>query len=171
MNRRTVYLTGATGFIGNRLARLLAARGDRLRCLVRASSQTDRLGRVGAELVVADITDAAAQEEGMRGCDVAYHLAAVYDLGVVDHSALERANVEGTRAFLQALERSAVGRAVYVSTTAALGPAVNGMGDRLTEYGGPYPSVYHRTKAAAHGLARAAQTRGARLIIACPAFA
>ncbi|HEX7048679.1 MAG TPA: NAD-dependent epimerase/dehydratase family protein [Longimicrobiales bacterium] len=169
---RRVFLTGATGFIGTRLARRLAADGDRLRCLVRADSDTAELERLGAERIEGDITDAAALVRGLDGVELAYHLAAIYDVGVVDERAMTRTNVEGTRAFLDAVARAGTPRAVYVSTTAALAPVTDGEGDENTEYppDARYPSAYHRTKAEAHRLARAAQRDGLPLIIACPAY-
>lgn len=168
---RLVFLTGATGFIGSRLAQRLVARGDRIRCLVRRSSDTTDLERLGAELVVGELTDAKALERALEGVDLAYHLAGAYDIGVVDAAALERTNVEGTRAFLTAIEAAGVQRSVYVSTTAALLPIAEGEGDETSEapQGYRFPSVYQQTKAEAHRLARDAQARGVPLIIACPA--
>jgi nucleoside-diphosphate-sugar epimerase len=125
---------------------------------------------LGAELVVGDVADEAAHRAGLRDVTLAYHLAAIYDVGIVDQRALERANVAGTRAFLAAVERSGVPRAVYVSTTVALGPAPPGETEPREAYAGPYPSHYHRTKADAHRLARQAQQRGLPLIIVCPSF-
>lgn len=169
---RRVFMTGATGFIGRRLARRLTERGDRLRCLVRSTSDTRELEALGAELVVGDTTDTLAILDGLEDADVAYHLAAIYDVGAVDRSALERVNVEGTRTFLSAVERAGTPLAVYVSTTAALAPVQSGEGDETTEYppGSHYPSVYHQTKTKAHRLAREAQRVGMPLVVVCPAF-
>ena len=172
MPARLVFLTGATGFIGSRLARRLSARGDRLRCLVRRGTDTFGLESLGAELVVGDLASPADHAGAMAGVDLAFHLAATYDIGVVDSASLDRTNIEGTRAFLAAVERTGIPRAVYVSSTVALGPAPAGAaeGSADTEYRGPYPSAYHRTKAEAHRLARGAQRHGLPLIIACPAY-
>jgi nucleoside-diphosphate-sugar epimerase len=169
---RLVFLTGATGFIGSRLARTLAERGDRLRCLVRAGSDTVDLERLGAELVIGELTDSATIERALAGVDLAYHLAAIYDVGVVNTGALERTNIGGTRAFLEAVERAGTPRAVYVSTTAALAPVESGEGDEMSVVppGASFPSVYHRTKTEAHRLARGAQERGVPLVVVCPAF-
>lgn len=166
---RLVFLTGATGFIGGRLAAALAARGYRLRCLVRDPSRAAALSELGAELIEGDVTSAHAVDRGLAGADVACHLAAIYDVGVVDEHALVHSNVAGTRVFLDALGRSQVRRAVYVSSIAALGPVDSGQGDESTRWRGPFPTVYHRTKTEAHALALAAQQRGA-LIIVCPAY-
>lgn len=166
-----VFLTGATGFIGSRVARLLAARGYRLRCLVRPSSDTSDLERAGAELVRGELDDAAVLARGLDGAAFAIHMAGAYDMGIVDAAFLERTNIEGTRAFIAAVERAGTPRAVYISTTAALGPVPEGAGDEATEHPGDrYRSVYERTKAEAHRLAVAAQRRGAPLIIVCPAL-
>jgi len=164
-----VFLTGATGFIGGRLAETLHARGRRLRCLVRDPRKSSGLARLGAELVPGDITDGTALDRGLEGADLAYHLAAIYDVGVVDRAALERTNVEGTRTVLQAATRAGTRRVVHVSTTAALSPA-RASGEQPRAWSGPFPSVYHGTKARAHQLAAAAQAAGQPVIIVCPAF-
>ncbi len=164
-----MLLTGATGFIGSRLARRLAGRGDRLRCWVRSSSQTEELERLGAEIVRGELQDAQGLSAALEGIELAYHLAAIYDIGVVDAGALERANVGGTRAFLQAVERAHTSRAVYVSTTVALGPVAEGEGDEQTVHGELCDSVYERTKVQAHRLALEAQARGLPLVVVCPA--
>jgi dihydroflavonol-4-reductase len=167
MAGREVFLTGATGFIGGRLTERLLGRGDRLRCLVRNPSAATRLEARGVKLVEGDISDPVALEHGLRGAQLAYHLAALYDVGVVDEAAMERINVDGTQAFVRAIEHQHTPRAVYVSSTAALGPA--GAGDSETPWKGPYPTLYHRTKAQAHRIARDAQRRGVPLIIVSPA--
>jgi nucleoside-diphosphate-sugar epimerase len=171
---RLAYLTGATGFIGGRVAARLKERGYRLRCLVRTSSRTAALERLGAELRVGELTDPADHATGLAGADVAFHIAGIYDVGVVDEPALERANVLGTRAFLAALAEAATPRAVYVSSTVALGPAPAAeQGSATPEeqaYRSGYPTAYHRTKAQAHLDARAAQRAGAPLVIVCPAY-
>jgi dihydroflavonol-4-reductase len=165
-----VFLTGATGFIGRRLAEALAARGYRLRCLVRSEQRGAALAALGAELLVGDVTDGMALERGMADAALAYHLAAIYDVGRVDVAAMEATNVRGTALFIAALRARGVARGVYVSSTVALGPVDPVTGEELVEYTGPYPTHYHRTKAEAHRLAQAAQRAGAPLIIACPSY-
>ena len=115
-----VFLTGGSGFIGSRLVRVLRSRGDRVRCLVRDPNRAGGLARLGAELVAGDITDTSALARGLAGAESAIHLAAVYDVGVVDKAAMERTNVEGTSAFLDAISRARTPRSIHVSTTVAL---------------------------------------------------
>jgi dihydroflavonol-4-reductase len=147
----------------------LAARGDRLVCLARDTTRARVLEKLGAEIVQGDINDDIALRRGFERADIAYHVAGVYDTGVVDEGSLERGNVDGTRAFLQFATHAQVPRAVYVSTAAALGPTEADDADD-NDWRGPYPSVYHRTKTQAHRMAKDAQARGLPLIIVCPTF-
>lgn len=166
-----IYITGATGFIGERLARRLLARGEPIRCLVRSDHRGQTLRRLGAEVIVGEVNDVHAHRAGLRDARLGFHLAATYDIGVVDAAALQQNNVEGTRAFLTAIEQVQTPWAVYVSTTVALGPTTHATDREPRDaYDGPYPSQYHRTKAEAHKLARAAQERGVPLIIVCPSL-
>lgn len=168
-SRRTVFLTGASGFIGNRVARTLLQRGDRVRCLVRDTSRGLFLEALGAELVLGEITDSIALHKGLAGADLAFHLAGHYDIGPIDVRTMERINVGGTRCFLEECARVKIPRAVHISSTVALGPVENGVGDETSFWDGPYPSVYHRTKTQAHEAAKQAQQRGLPLIVVCPA--
>lgn len=165
-----VFLTGATGFIGGRLAAALSARGHRLRCLVRRPERAAALRALGAELVVGDVADAGAVRRGMEGADLAYHVAAMYAVGRVDLPAMERTNVEGTRVFLESMAATGITRGVYVSSVVALGPVAEGEGSETAEYTGPFPSEYHRTKTLAHHMARGAQAEGLPLVVACPGY-
>jgi len=167
---RRVFMTGATGFIGRRVAARLADRGDRLVCLIRNRGRAGALKAGGADLIEGDVADPAAVSRGVEGADAAIHLAGLYDVGVVDRAAMRRTNVDGTRVFLEALARAGVARAIHISSTAALGPSKDGAGAVDVEWTGPYPSVYHATKAEAHRLARAARMEVPGLMIVCPAF-
>lgn len=166
---RRVFLTGATGFIGARLAGELARRGWSLRCLARPTSNTETLEALGAELVRGDVTDADVLDAALCDVELAYHLAGLYDLGAIDAEAMERVNVAGTAAFLGAVASSGVPRAVHVSTTIALGPVRHGLGDESTTHDDVTRSAYERTKLAAHRFALEAQREGLPVIIACPA--
>jgi nucleoside-diphosphate-sugar epimerase len=167
---RKIFLTGATGFIGSRVAHMLVSRGDTIRCLVRDASRAAHLAAAGAELIQGDVTDSDALLRGARDADAAIHLAAIYDVGVVDRASLERTNIQGTDNFLAAITVANTPRAIYVSSTVALGPVAAGIGDERTRHAGSYSSVYEQTKTVAHERALAAQAAGSPVIIACPAY-
>ncbi|HEY2620008.1 MAG TPA: hopanoid-associated sugar epimerase [Acetobacteraceae bacterium] len=114
-------LTGATGFVGSAVARVLAARGHRLRLLVRPTSDRRNLTGVDAELALGDLTDAASLARAAAGCRYVFHVAADYRFWVPDPEAMLRANVEGTLAMMRAAQAVGIERIVHCSSVAALG--------------------------------------------------
>ncbi len=119
-------LTGATGFVGSAVARNLAARGHRLRLLVRRTSDRRNLAGVEAELVEGDLTDAASVARAVDGCRFVMHVAADYRIWVPDAAAMLEANVAGTRNVMRAAMAAGVERVVYCSSVAALGLNADG---------------------------------------------
>src|SRR6266851_5000938 len=115
------FLTGATGFLGSHVARVLAEQGAQLRLLVRPASDLRNLDGLPADRVVGDLRDAASIEKALSGCDVAFHVAADYRLWVRDPDEMYRSNVEGTRSLLEAARKQGVRRAVYTSSVATMG--------------------------------------------------
>jgi dihydroflavonol-4-reductase len=114
-------LTGATGFVGSAVARVLAARGHRLRLLVRPTSDRRNLAGIDAELALGDLTDTASLSRAADGCRYVVHVAADYRLWVPEPRAMMRANVDGTLAMMRAAQATGVERIVYCSSVAALG--------------------------------------------------
>lgn len=115
------FVTGATGFVGSHVARALAEQGADLRLLVRASSNTKNIADLKADLVTGDLRDPASLEKAISGCETIFHVAADYRLWVRDPEEMYRANVEGTRAILEAARKSGVRRVVYTSSVATIG--------------------------------------------------
>jgi dihydroflavonol-4-reductase len=164
-------VTGATGFLGSHLTRLLAARGEKVRVLVRASSDRRRLAGIGAAVDYAegDVTDRAAIDRAMTGVERVFHCAAMYVIGTRNAERMRAVNVAGTENVLgAAIEHGAL--AVHVSSTAALGPSPPGVVADETRWAGDEPrSAYEATKRAAHERARVLGSKpGARVRIAMP---
>jgi len=120
------FVTGATGFVGSHVARGLAERGADLRLLVRSGSDPRNIQNLNADRVVGDLRDPASIEKAMSGCDVVFHVAADYRLWVRDPQQMYLANVDGTRALLQAARKNKVRRVVYTSSVATMGFTSNG---------------------------------------------
>ena len=116
-----VFITGATGFIGGHLAKQLAQSGYELRCLARSTSDTSALEALGVELVQGALHDAARLQQAMQGCDALVHAAGVYSFWEPDMGVLERVNVGGTQAVMQAAAVAGVQHVIYVSTVAVYG--------------------------------------------------
>jgi dihydroflavonol-4-reductase len=137
---KPTLVTGATGFIGWHVARLLAERGHKVRALVRPSSQ---LRELEAEPVTGDLRDAASLDRAVAGCGLVFHVAADYRLWARNPDELYRSNVEGTRHVLEAARSQGVERVVYTSTVGCIGVPKGGVGDEtvpvtLAEMKGAY---------------------------------
>ncbi len=120
------FITGATGFLGSHVARVLAEHGADLRLLVRQTSNLKNVQNLKAGLVTGDLRDSTSIEKGIAGCDVVFHVAADYRLWVRDPEEMYRSNVEGTRAILEAARKNGVRRVVYTSSVATMGFSSNG---------------------------------------------
>ena len=120
------FVTGATGFLGSHVARVLADNGADMRLLVRSSSNPRNIEGLSADRALGDLRDPASLEKAMAGCDVVFHVAADYRLWVRDPNEMYRSNVEGTLAILEAARKNGVRRVVYTSSVATIGFTRNG---------------------------------------------
>jgi dihydroflavonol-4-reductase len=170
-----VFLTGATGFIGQPLAWAMLHRGWEVTALVRQTDTTAArlLRQAGVKLVVGDLLaiERSALLESMRGVDLVFHNAGWYELGLAarDRPAMHAVNVDATDTILGLAVLLAVPKIVYTSTTTALGDTRGELADEHFERQAPVHSYYEETKAEAHALARRYQSRKAPLVIVCPA--
>ncbi|MGH7601186.1 MAG: NAD-dependent epimerase/dehydratase family protein, partial [bacterium] len=97
---RTVLVTGANGFTGSYVCKHLVGRGDRVRALVRQSSNLDLLKNVDVEPVHGDLANGSAVDAlttALKGVEVVYHIAAAYRTEGVPSKYFWEVNVEGTR--------------------------------------------------------------------------
>lgn len=165
-----VFVTGATGFVGTHVARALSEQGASLRILVRPGSDPKNIEDLSAERVAGDLRDVGSFERALAGCDALFHVAADYRLWVRDPDEMYRANVEGTRAILQAARKQSVRRVVYTSSVATMG--FNGNGHPASEQSpvslaamiGPYK----RSKFLAEQVAMEAARDGLHLVVVNP---
>ncbi|HEY1858826.1 MAG TPA: NAD-dependent epimerase/dehydratase family protein [Gemmataceae bacterium] len=113
-------VTGATGLIGSHLAEQLVARGERVRALVRPTSDTAFLERLGVELVQGGLHDGEALRRLVNGADVVFHCAArVGDWGA--WRLYQNEVIDATRNVLDACRAASVGRVVYFSSITVYG--------------------------------------------------
>ncbi len=158
----TTLVTGATGLVGSHVTRLLVARGDAVRVLVRERSPLDELDGLEVELAYGDVLDRASVRRAMRGVQRLFHVAGITSLRA-SADRVFAVNVGGTRIVLEEALRAGVARAVHTSSVAAVGPAVRGSTAdedqvfRAGRYGLPYVNAKHEAeleamRLAAHGL-------------------
>jgi dihydroflavonol-4-reductase len=165
-----ILVTGATGFIGGHVARLLAARGAALRVLVRPQSRLDNLEGLKAERVVGDLRDPRSLETAVRGCDTLFHVAADYRLWAPDPRELYESNVQGTANLLTAAAQAGMKRVVYTSTVGAIRPPAPG---HLSDESAPVSlrdmaGDYKRSKFLAEQTAMQFAARGLPVVIVNP---
>jgi dihydroflavonol-4-reductase len=117
----TFFLTGATGFVGSHVARVLAGKGARLRLLVRSTSNLANLDGIPAETVVGDLRQPETFASALAGCDAVFHVAADYRLWVRNPDAMYASNVVGTKDLLRLAREAGVPRFIYTSSVATMG--------------------------------------------------
>ncbi|MCY3023521.1 MAG: NAD-dependent epimerase/dehydratase family protein [Planctomycetota bacterium] len=141
-------VTGASGFVGNHVARALRQRGERVRILVRKTSNLAQLADMPElEKTVGDLRDKASLDTAVKGCETVFHVAADYRFDVSDPEELYKSNVEGTRNLLEAAGNAGVKRIVYTSTVGCIGFVENGLGTEDTPVSiAMMVGTYKRTK-------------------------
>jgi dihydroflavonol-4-reductase len=163
------FVTGGTGFIGTHVVRRLIQAGHEPHCLVKATSNTTELERMGVTLVIGDVTDKASLLKGMGGCDWVVNLANIYSWWEPDKRVYSNVNVEGTRNVMEcALERGA-SKVVHVSTAYVYGKPATSPFTEETPVGPVRPSEYTRTKYAGDLIAwQLRKERGLPLVMIYP---
>lgn len=115
-----VLVTGATGFIGANLVRLLLRKNCDVRVLVRPSSLLNNLKNLNVELAHGDLRDKSSLKKACRGVSQLYHAAAAYDFWLPNAKEFYEINVGGTRNILEAAQEERVEKIVYTSTVGVL---------------------------------------------------
>ncbi|MFQ6117736.1 MAG: hopanoid-associated sugar epimerase, partial [Candidatus Bipolaricaulia bacterium] len=114
-------VTGATGFIGANVVRVLVEKNYKVRALVRPGSDRRNLEGLDIELAEGDVRDRDSIKRAVEGCGLVFHVAALYSFWVRPRRLIYEVNVEGTRNVLQAALEQRVERVVHTSSVAALG--------------------------------------------------
>ena len=120
-----ILVTGASGFVGSAVARLLLAAGHEVRVLVRPTSSRMNLADPRLEIAEGDLRDAASIARAMAGVRYLFHVAADYRLWARNPQDIVRTNVEGARTMMQAALTAGVERVVYTSSVATLAARPN----------------------------------------------
>lgn len=168
---RLCAVTGANGFIGSNVVRVLLERGYDVRALVGGDIDQENLSGLPVKIHEIDVLDAASVRAALAGASHVVHAAACYAFWSQDPQLPYRVNVEGTRNVLQAARESGCEHVVYTSTTATLSPPFGG--DGLTDedavldlrrFLGPYKT----SKAMAESVALRAAAEGLPVSIVHP---
>lgn len=165
-------VTGGAGFIGSAVVRQLLARGRDVRVMLAPNEPDDNVRGLEVEQVRADLLDRQSVARAVAGCDVVYHLAAIYSLWLPDESLIYRVNVEGTKHVLAAARDAGVTKIVHTSSIAAIGvPREGQLADEQFGFnhwdGG---NAYIRSKYLSDLDAQRFAADGVPVVIVCPGF-
>ena len=168
----TVFVTGATGFIGSRVAGLLRARGDDVVAITRDPVGASALRDMGVRLVEGNLSSDGGIRDAMAGADAVIHIAGSYRIGipVSARPAMYEANVTVTERVLDAAIAGKIPRIVHVSTINVFGDTHGRIPDESyrRDLDDGFLSYYDETKYAAHVRAETRIGAGAPIVIVQP---
>jgi dihydroflavonol-4-reductase len=167
-----VLVTGATGFIGSHVARLVAERGDEVVLAVEGGSPDAAIADLDLKRVKCDVRDRRAVRRALLGVERVFHCAGVTSVRPQDSERLFDVNVRGTKLVMEECLRAEVERVVYTSSAAVVGPAAHGKTADETQLftagrlGIPYVNSVHEAEVEAMRVA----ARGLPLVCVNPAI-
>lgn len=163
-----IFITGASGFIGNNLARKLAEENHDITVLVRNTADNKELTDRGIKVINGDIFNIEKMQEGMDGCDRVFHLAAYAKPSSYEKELPYKTNVQGTINVLNAAKDRKIKRVIVTSTAGTAGFSRDGSPVDERTIAGPYFTEYERTKAIAEKIALESSSREMDVIVVQP---
>ncbi|XP_043712059.1 putative dihydroflavonol 4-reductase [Telopea speciosissima] len=173
-----VLVTGATGYLGEKLCRRLLKEGHTVRAFVRPTSDLSSLppngddgGAEGAfELAYGHVNDYPSLLRASAGCQVVFHVAAIVEPWLPDPSRFFSVNVEGLKNVLQACKETAtVEKIIYTSSFFALGPTDGYIADEIQIHPEKFfCTQYEKSKLLADKVALQAAANGLPIVVVYP---
>jgi farnesol dehydrogenase len=165
-------LTGATGYLGGRLALRMESQGRAVRLLVRNPESARAVLGGRFELAAGNLCDASSLDRAVDGCEAVIHTASLVKNWVKNAGEFERVNIGGSWSLCEAAIKARVKTFVYTSSFLALGPSRDGRPMDESAFEAPRPerffNSYHSTKYRAARLLQAFVPRGLNLVTLFP---
>ncbi len=163
-----ILITGATGYVGHRLALTLAERNNEIHILVRNPNSDNIPLHKNIRVFAGDITDRQSIPAAINGCKQVYHIAAMVKPFDKDPSLFHKVNVEGTRNLLAIALKTGVKKFVFTSSCSVIGPSVKAAmcenDARIT----PLDNEYDNTKFLAENIVKEYSHKGLFTVIVSP---
>jgi dihydroflavonol-4-reductase len=150
-------VTGATGKVGNAVARALHERGDDVVALARDPDRARAVLPDGVAIARGDVTDAESLRGAAEGCELVFNAMGVPEQWVPDEGVFERVNARGAEAVVRAAREAGVRRVVHTSTIDVFEAEPGGRIDESRVATRPKSTAYERSKQHAEELALAAR--------------
>lgn len=165
-----LFLTGATGFLGNKVTAVLAEHGHTLHAFVRSTKRLDAIRPYIEKYDTGDITDPLAVGRAVRGADAVIHMAADLSHWSANRERIFRTNVLGTRIIAEAVKTNDVPTLLHVSSIAAVGYSADGqpVDEGVENNFVPLRLLYHESKRLAELEAIDAARDGIRVVVVNP---
>ena len=168
-----LLVTGGTGYVGSHSIAALIGAGHRVRVLARSPARVPAalapLGVDDVETSIGDVTDAAAVERALEGCDAVLHAASVFSMDARRAEEMRAVNVRGTEIVLGTAHRLRLDPIVFVSSELALLPPADGAVLTADSPVGKPGWPYCQSKADSELVARKYQAQGAPVVSVMPA--
>jgi dihydroflavonol-4-reductase len=164
----STLVTGATGKVGNAVARALHARGDRVRVLARDPERAREVLPDDVEIVRGDVTDAGSVRAAVDGCELVFNAMGIPEQWLRDAGEFERVNARGTENVVRAAREAGVRRVVQTSTIDVFHAEPGERFDETSLATRAKGTAYERSKQHAEQLALAARG-GMELVFVNPA--
>lgn len=164
-----LLVTGATGKVGNAVARRLVERGDEVVALVRDPARARESLPEGVTLATGDVTDPASLRSASEGVEGAFNCMGIFEQWLPDQGTFDRVNAEGARAVVAAAREAEARRVVHTSTFDVFHAERGGTVSEATLADYPKGTAYERSKQRAEELVLQEAERGIEVVICNPA--
>src|SRR5919201_1266480 len=161
-------VTGATGKLGNAVARGLSERGDEVVALVRDPAKARRLLPPRVELARGDVTHAESVRSAATGVDGVFNCMGLFEQWFPDPGIFDRVNAQGARNVIAAAREAGARRVVHLSTFDVFHAETGGTVSEAAVADYPKGTPYERSKQRAEELVLEEADRGIEVVIANP---